>query len=54
MQLLYPLEEQRELAALVPHSQIQVINSPNGHDGFLLEQKQVGEYLSSFLKSLEN
>jgi homoserine O-acetyltransferase/O-succinyltransferase len=40
---LYPLELQRELAALLPGgSDVVVIDSAFGHDGFLLEIEQVG------------
>jgi homoserine O-acetyltransferase len=48
---LYPLELQRELAALLPaHDDAVVIESPYGHDGFLLEVDQVGAMVSAALK----
>ena len=41
---LYPLELQHELGRLIPASRpVAVIESPSGHDGFLLEVEQVGE-----------
>jgi homoserine O-acetyltransferase/O-succinyltransferase len=45
---LYPLEQQRQVAdALgVP---LQVISSPYGHDGFLIEVDAVGELLRGLL-----
>lgn len=46
---LFPLEEQRLLATLIPHSQFVVIDSPYGHDGFLIESEQISKILSVFL-----
>ena len=43
---LYPRELQEELARLIPHTgRMQVISSPAGHDGFLLEVDQVGSVI---------
>jgi len=40
---LYPRELQEELARLIPHAgRMEVISSPAGHDGFLIEVQQVG------------
>lgn len=47
--LLYPLHEQEELAGLFPSGELKVIKSDAGHDGFLLEQEQVAQYISDFL-----
>jgi homoserine O-acetyltransferase/O-succinyltransferase len=47
--ILYPLYEQEELAALIPGSHFAVINSSDGHDGFLLEQDQVAQNIAGFL-----
>ena len=47
--ILYPLYEQEELSKLFPNGDLKVINSDAGHDGFLLEQDQVANYISSFL-----
>uniref|UniRef100_A0A7S3V5A9 AB hydrolase-1 domain-containing protein n=1 Tax=Chaetoceros debilis TaxID=122233 RepID=A0A7S3V5A9_9STRA len=49
--ILYPLEEQEELAKLFPNGELGVIKSDAGHDGFLLEQDQVAEYITEFLNS---
>lgn len=50
--LLYPLTEQQELAAMIPGSIMKVIHTHNGHDGFLLEQDQVSEGIKALLSSL--
>ena len=36
--VLYPLTEQEELAAHLPRADLKVLNSPHGHDAFLIEQ----------------
>ncbi len=47
---LYPLHQQRELADLIPTSgPLQVVESPHGHDGFLIEAEQVGALLRTLL-----
>ena len=47
---LYPLEQQRELARLLPGGRpVTVIESEFGHDGFLLEVDQVGAVVASAL-----
>jgi homoserine O-acetyltransferase len=35
--LLYPLEEQRELAAHMPHAELATLVATHGHDSFLIE-----------------
>jgi homoserine O-acetyltransferase/O-succinyltransferase len=47
--ILYPLHEQEELAKFLPNSTLKVIHSIDGHDGFLLEQDQVGQHITDFL-----
>lgn len=47
--VLYPLREQEELAGLVPGGELRVVHSREGHDGFLLEQQQVGGAIAEFL-----
>jgi len=49
--VLYPLHEQEELARLFPNGELGVISSEAGHDGFLLEQEQVGNYIAGFLEA---
>jgi len=47
--LLYPNVEQEELADLIPNAEIEIFSSPEGHDGFLLEQAAIGNATSKFL-----
>jgi homoserine O-acetyltransferase len=47
--VLYPLYEQEELARYLPNATLKVIHSIDGHDGFLLEQDQVGRHITDFL-----
>jgi len=51
--VLYPLEEQEEMAQLMPGGILQVIHSNDGHDGFLLEQEQVSRHITQFLEKLQ-
>ncbi|MBP2370048.1 homoserine O-acetyltransferase MetX [Pseudonocardia parietis] len=47
---LYPLAEQEELAAGIPHADpLKVIDSPYGHDGFLVETPLVARLLGELL-----
>lgn len=47
---LYPLYQQEELAALIPSAEpLQVVPSPHGHDGFLVEAAHVGDLLRDLL-----
>ncbi|MET7656526.1 homoserine O-acetyltransferase [Streptomyces sp. NPDC005486] len=47
---LYPLAQQAELAAHVPSAdRLRVIESPYGHDGFLIETEQVAELVREVL-----
>jgi homoserine O-acetyltransferase len=47
---LYPLEQQQELARLIPGARpLTVIGSESGHDGFLSEIDQVGTIVASAL-----
>lgn len=47
--LLYPLYEQKKLAEGIPNSRFGIIDTIHGHDGFLLEQEQVGKFLRELL-----
>jgi len=49
--ILYPLCEQEQLVHSLPNAELKIIVSDAGHDGFLLEQKQVGAFITSFLNS---
>jgi homoserine O-acetyltransferase/O-succinyltransferase len=47
---LYPLDEQHELASLLPGADhAAVISSPHGHDSFLIEIEVVGEVVAELL-----
>ncbi|KAJ7447501.1 Alpha/Beta hydrolase protein [Mycena galericulata] len=47
---LFTPSEQRELAAHIPSAKLAVIESPDGHDGFLLEFRQLNRFLLGFLR----
>jgi homoserine O-acetyltransferase/O-succinyltransferase len=47
---LYPLYLQHQLADALPgRPPVQLINSPFGHDGFLLETEQIGKVITTAL-----
>jgi homoserine O-acetyltransferase/O-succinyltransferase len=47
---LYPLRLQLELATMLPgRPHVEVVNSPHGHDGFLVEQQQVTRVIEQAL-----
>lgn len=50
--ILCPPNEQRFLAQHLPACQYEEIDSEYGHDGFLVESKQIGELLTQWLKDL--
>ncbi|WPG98867.1 Hypothetical protein R9X50_00166500 [Acrodontium crateriforme] len=47
---LFTYAEQQELAAAIPRAQLKTIDSPDGHDAFLLEFRQVNTFIRDFLK----
>eukprot|EP00941_MAST-03F_sp_MAST-3F-sp1_P005732 g5732.t1 len=47
--VLYPVAEQEFLAKHIPNSQLELIESPEGHDGFLLEQGPISILMKDFL-----
>ncbi len=48
--LLFPIAEQKLIARHIPGAEYAEINSLYGHDGFLLEQKQLTKVIQSFYK----
>ena len=46
--VLYPPEEQRELARRLWRGELATIDSPHGHDGFLIESAQVNAAILAF------
>lgn len=47
--ILCPVNEQEFLANHIPNAKYAEIDSPFGHDGFLVEGKKIGEILNNFL-----
>ncbi|KAJ6582774.1 homoserine O-acetyltransferase [Mycena sp. CBHHK59/15] len=47
---LFTPSEQRELAQHIPDAELVIIESPDGHDGFLLEFEQINQHVLRFLK----
>ncbi len=45
---LCPVAEQKFMAQYIPHSRYVEIDSPYGHDGFLIEGKQIGDAITAF------
>lgn len=48
--VLYPLEEQEELAEYIPRAELSVIESTHGHDAFLIEFGQISDVVGSWLR----
>ncbi|GMH70872.1 hypothetical protein TrLO_g3490 [Triparma laevis f. longispina] len=51
--VLYPVEEQRRLSEGISGSELVIVKSDAGHDGFLLEQEEVSKNVTRFLNSFE-
>lgn len=49
--LLFPVREQHILASRIPGARYREINSPYGHDGFLIEENLIGELLREHLSA---
>ncbi len=50
--ILYPAHEMRELAGLLPHGELFWLESPHGHDAFLIEQDIVLRAVREFRASI--
>jgi homoserine O-acetyltransferase len=46
---LFTFDEQKELAASIPNARLRKIDSPEGHDAFLLQFEQVNNHILEFL-----
>ncbi|MCU0441525.1 MAG: homoserine O-acetyltransferase [Bacteroidia bacterium] len=51
--LLFPPEEQLFLSHHIPNTQFKLIDSPYGHDGFLIEAEELTQLLRQFTKPLK-
>jgi homoserine O-acetyltransferase/O-succinyltransferase len=51
--LLYPPEEQRELAACLGNARLAWVRSPHGHDAFLIEIEELNRLLVDFRNGLD-
>ncbi|KAL1835817.1 hypothetical protein VTJ49DRAFT_6031 [Mycothermus thermophilus] len=49
---LFTFAEQEELAAHIPNARLERIDSPEGHDAFLLQFEQVNHYTLDFLREV--
>lgn len=49
---LFTFDEQRELAAGIPGARLRTIDSPEGHDAFLLQFEQVNMHILDFLNEV--
>ncbi len=45
---LYPPEEQKVLAELLPDARYEILESAHGHDGFLIETEALGDMIARF------
>ena len=45
---LYPPAEQRYLADHLPNAQYEILDTPHGHDGFLIETDTLGAMIAEF------
>ncbi|MBS1642314.1 MAG: homoserine O-acetyltransferase [Bacteroidetes bacterium] len=48
--ILCPLDEQKFIAENMPHAKLVVINSEYGHDGFIIETKQISKHLKEWIE----
>ncbi|KAG0265154.1 homoserine O- acetyltransferase [Mortierella polycephala] len=48
--ILYPMPEIQALSNLLPHSELMIVRSAEGHDGILLEHEQINDRIVAFLQ----
>ena len=46
--VLYPLSEQQELAAHLPHATLEVLSVPHGHDAFLIKLEVINDRVTAW------
>ena len=51
--LLFPIEEQAFIARHIPKAQLEIIESPYGHDGFLVETECISGLLLGWMEDRE-
>jgi homoserine O-acetyltransferase len=51
--ILYPAHEQQEIARLIPDAHYAEIDSPFGHDAFLIEFDKLGDIITPFLNEVD-
>jgi homoserine O-acetyltransferase len=49
---LFTFAEQEELATSIPNARLRKIDSPEGHDAFLLQFEQVNSHILEFLQDI--
>lgn len=49
---LFTYPEQQELAEFIPNARLATIDSPEGHDAFLLQFEDVNRHILGFLKDV--
>ncbi|KAF8471959.1 Alpha/Beta hydrolase protein [Kalaharituber pfeilii] len=49
---LFTFQEQQELATYIPNARLERIDSPEGHDAFLLQFEEVNRHISDFLREV--
>lgn len=47
--VLFPVEEQRELLAMIPDARFELLDAPHGHDSFLIDTATVSTIIDKFL-----
>ncbi|HET6628703.1 MAG TPA: homoserine O-acetyltransferase [Woeseiaceae bacterium] len=52
--ILYPPHEQQALARQLPNARHEVLESAEGHDGFLIETEKLGARIAAFRRGLRN
>lgn len=52
--MLYPVIEARTLAASIPNAEFAVLDSPNGHDAFLIETEKLERIVTRFLTEAQS